>query len=114
MDARRETVLESGEIVTEIELSPEPGIRSSYRKVRTRASWDFALSGVALAIRFQNDVVSHARVVLSGAAPAPWRSKESESAMVGSTFEADVIERGAGSMKNAQHRTSIRSLSLEE
>lgn len=103
VDARRETVLESGEIVTEIVLPPAPGIRSSYRKVRTRASWDFALAGVALAIRFQNDVVSHARVVLSGAAPVPWRSKEIESAIVGTRLDADVIEKAAaGSMKNAQ------------
>ena len=103
VDTRRETVLESGEIVTEIVLPPALGIQSSYRKVRTRASWDFALAGVALAVRFQNDVVSHARAVLSGAAPAPWRSKEIESAIVGTSLDADVIEKAAeGSMKNAQ------------
>jgi xanthine dehydrogenase YagS FAD-binding subunit len=57
---------------------------------------------VALAIRFQNDAVSHARVVLSGAAPVPWRSKEIETAIVGTRLDADIIEKAsASSMKNA-------------
>jgi xanthine dehydrogenase YagS FAD-binding subunit len=39
----RETVLERNEIVTEILLPPaDPGLRSSYRKVRARGAWDFA------------------------------------------------------------------------
>jgi xanthine dehydrogenase YagS FAD-binding subunit len=46
-DPQRETVLENDEIITEIVLPPPAnGLRSSYRKVRTRASWDFALAGV--------------------------------------------------------------------
>ncbi len=37
--------------------APPPGLRSSYRKVRARASWDFALAGVALALVFDGDTV---------------------------------------------------------
>ena len=41
---------EPGEVVTEVLLpAPPQGFSSSYRKVRARGSWDFALAGVALA-----------------------------------------------------------------
>ncbi|MEE4602719.1 MAG: xanthine dehydrogenase family protein subunit M [Desulfobacteraceae bacterium] len=78
-DYMRETVLEPAEIVTEIVLPPPAdGLRSSYRKVRARRTWDFALAGVALAIGFSGDQAADCRVVLSGAAPVPWRSAEAE------------------------------------
>ena len=102
-DVRRETVLEPGEIVTEIVLPPSRGLRSSYRKVRARASWDFALAGIALALRIKDGVVADARTVLSGAAPVPWRSREIEAAITGRKLDADVIAKAAeASMKNAQ------------
>ena len=41
-DPQRETVLGPDEILTEIILpAPAKGLRSSYRKVRTRGAWDF-------------------------------------------------------------------------
>jgi xanthine dehydrogenase YagS FAD-binding subunit len=102
-DVRRETVLEPGEIVTEIVLPPARGLLSSYRKVRARASWDFALAGIALALRLKDGVVADARTVLSGAAPVPWRSREIEAAITGKMLDADVIAKAAeAAMKNAQ------------
>jgi xanthine dehydrogenase YagS FAD-binding subunit len=91
-DPSRETVLESGEIVTEIVLpAPPPGLRSSYRKVRARASWDFALAGVALALQFDGDTVVDANVFLSGAAPVPWRSTAVEAVITGKPLDAAAI-----------------------
>jgi xanthine dehydrogenase YagS FAD-binding subunit len=102
-DVHRETVLAPGEIVTEIVLPPVRNLRSSYRKVRARASWDFALAGIALALRLNDGVVAEARAVLSGAAPIPWRSREIEEAITGKKLTADVIARAAeASMKNAR------------
>ena len=46
-----ETVLEPGEIVTEVLLpAAAPGQKSAYRKVRARGSWDFAMAGLAHAV----------------------------------------------------------------
>jgi xanthine dehydrogenase YagS FAD-binding subunit len=102
VDVRRETVLEPGEIVTEIVLPPAQGLRSSYRKVRARASWDFALAGIALVFRFSGDTVTNARAVLSGAAPVPWRSREIEAAVTGRKLDAAVIAQAVeGALKNA-------------
>jgi len=91
-DPRRETVLEVDEILTEIVLPPpDPGLQSSYRKVRTRNAWDFALAGVALAIVFDGDTVRSARVFLSGAAPIPWRATGVEAAITGKKLDAATI-----------------------
>jgi xanthine dehydrogenase YagS FAD-binding subunit len=95
-DVSRETVLEPEEIVTEIVLPQAPDtLRSSYRKVRTRQSWDFALAGVALAIEQEGGLVTKARVVLSGAAPVPWRGRETEEIITDTGLEADVVRRAA-------------------
>jgi xanthine dehydrogenase YagS FAD-binding subunit len=95
-DPQRETVLGPDEILTEIILpAPVNGMRSSYRKVRTRGAWDFALAGVALAVVFDGDTARSARVFLSGAAPVPWRSKAAEEAIVGTTLDAAAIEKAA-------------------
>jgi xanthine dehydrogenase YagS FAD-binding subunit len=103
-DYTRETVLEPTEIVTEIVLPPPlEGLRSSYRKVRARRTWDFALAGVALAIVFTEDQASDSRVVLSGAAPMPWRSAEAEKVVKGSRLDRGRAATAAeAAIKNAE------------
>ncbi len=89
VDPQKETVLKPDEILTEILLPPPAqGLRSSYRKVRARQSWDFALAGVALALQFKGGRVEKARLVLSGAAPIPWRSRDAEGVLTGKTLDA--------------------------
>ena len=95
-DPQSETILNPDEILTEIVLrAPANGLRSSYRKVRTRGAWDFALAGVALAIVFDGDTVRSARIFLSGAAPVPWQAKAAEAAIVGTKLDAATVEKAA-------------------
>jgi len=95
-DVTRETVLEPAEIVTDVILPPPaPGLQSSYRKVRARRAWDFALAGVALALVSREDRVHSGRVFLSGAAPIPWRSKEIEAAITGKRLDRDLAQKAA-------------------
>jgi xanthine dehydrogenase YagS FAD-binding subunit len=95
-DPKRETVLEVDEILTEIVLPPpDSGLRSSYRKVRERGAWDFAIAGVALAIVFDADIVKSADVFLSGAAPIPWRATGVEAAITGKKLDAATIAKAA-------------------
>ena len=95
-DPRRETVLERDEILTEVRIPPpSSSLSTSYRKVRARRAWDFALAGVALAIDFRDDTARSARVVLSGAAPVPWRSEEAESAISGAAITPETAEKAA-------------------
>ena len=92
----KENVLEPGEVITEILLDPPlPGARSTYRKVRERASFDFALAGAAVVLVIAEGTVKTARVVLSGVAPIPWRSAEAEKAIVGKRLDAGAVEAAA-------------------
>ncbi len=96
VDPHRETVLEPDELITEVVLpAPPVGLRSSYRKVRARAAWDFALVGAALALAFDGDVVRQARVFLSGVAPVPWRAHSVERALTGRRLDERAISDAA-------------------
>ena len=103
-NVEKETVLKPNEILTEILLPPHSKeVRSSYRKVRARQSWDFALAGVALALKFKEGRVEKARVVLGGAAPIPWRSKEAEQTLAGNRLNTETIARTIDAvLKNAE------------
>ncbi|MGE5360237.1 MAG: FAD binding domain-containing protein [Bacteroidales bacterium] len=96
-NVRKENVLERGEIVTDILLPPAPaGMRSSYRKVRSRGSWDFALAALALAFTFDSaGTVKSARVVLGAAAPIPWRVEAVEKLLVGTRLTPELATRAA-------------------
>jgi xanthine dehydrogenase YagS FAD-binding subunit len=103
-DVRRETVLKPNEILTEVLLPHQPkGLLSSYRKVRARQSWDFVLAGVALVLKLKEDRVERASIVLSGAAPIPWRSKEAEQTLMGNPLNTDTITRAVNAaLKKAE------------
>jgi xanthine dehydrogenase YagS FAD-binding subunit len=95
-DVRRETVLEPGEVLTRLLLpKPAPGTRSTYRKVRARAAFDFALVGAAIALQVEGGRIARARVVLSGVAPIPWPAPAVEKALNGRRLDAATIARAA-------------------
>ncbi len=102
-DIERETILGPSEIVTHVLIpTPQAGLRSSYRKVRARGAWDFALAGVALALTFIGNQVTGGRVVLSGVAPVPWRSHEVEQVITGKQIDAATAREAAeAAMRNA-------------
>jgi len=79
-----ETLLEPGELITAVELPPLPmAARSTYRKVRDRASYAFALISVAAAIELEGDTVKDVRLALGGVAHKPWRAWKAEAALKG-------------------------------
>ena len=118
----KENVLEPGEIVTEILLdAPPAGARSTYRKVRERASFDFALAGAAIVLVMAEGKVKTARVVLSGVAPVPWRSTEAEKAIIGKpldatavAFAAEAAVKGAMPMADNGYKVPLVRGILEE
>jgi xanthine dehydrogenase YagS FAD-binding subunit len=78
-----ETVLEPGEMITNIVLPPPPPGRQLYRKVRDRASYEFALVSVAVILATKGETITSARVAFGGVAHKPWRSPEAEAALMG-------------------------------
>jgi xanthine dehydrogenase YagS FAD-binding subunit len=104
-DPTRETVLEPGEVVTELLIPPvRSGQRSSYRKVRARRSWDFALAGMALVLITTRDgVIEDSSVVFSGVAPVPWRSRPVERVLRGERLTEELIrEAGEVAVETAE------------
>ena len=79
-----ETQLAPGELITAIELPALAfGARSTYRKVRYRASYAFALVSVAAALELDGGTVTDVRIALGGVAHKPWRALNAETALRG-------------------------------
>ena len=94
-DSTKENNLKPGEILTSVILpAPAAGMRSSYRKVRERADWDFALAGAAVALHGKG-AVRDPRLVLSGVAPIPWRCADAEKVMDQRILDPAVAARAA-------------------
>ena len=92
-----DTHLAQGELITSVELPPLPSTaRSSYRKVRDRASYAFALVSVAAVLEIGPDgMIRDVRIALGGVAHKPWRATLAEEALRGQRPDADNVRRAA-------------------
>ncbi len=70
--------------------------RSTYRKVRDRASYAFALVSVAGALDVAEDgMVRDVRLALGGVAHKPWRAWKAEAALKGAVADAASFRAAA-------------------
>jgi xanthine dehydrogenase YagS FAD-binding subunit len=100
-----ETVLEPGEMITGVVLPPPPPGRQLYRKVRDRASYEFALVSVAAIVAAERGTITAARVAFGGVAHKPWRSPQAEAALVGRPATMATYRAAAeAAMKSAAGR----------
>ena len=88
-----ETELAPGELIVAVDLPPMPfAARSTYRKVRDRASFAFALVSVAAALDLATDgSVRDVRLALGGVAHKPWRAFAAEAALRGRPATPDAF-----------------------
>ena len=78
----RDTTLAHAELVTAIDLPAASALaRSTYRKVRDRASYAFALVSVAARLEVRNGRIGDAWIALGGVAHKPWRAHRAEQAL---------------------------------
>ena len=83
-EPERDTVLEHGDLITAVDLPAlEWASTSTYRKVRDRASFAFALVSVAAAVDIADGVVRDARIAFGGVAAKPWRAHTAEGELRG-------------------------------
>jgi xanthine dehydrogenase YagS FAD-binding subunit len=95
-EPQRDTVLEPGELITAVELSPLPfAVRSRYRKVRDRASFAFAVVSVAVAVDLDGATVRDCRIAVGGVAHVPWRATRAEEALRGAPASEESFVRAA-------------------
>jgi len=91
-----DTMLEPGELITGIELPPLAfASRSTYRKVRDRSSYAFALVSVAAALDIRGGVIRDIRLALGGVAHKPWRAMEAERLLRGQSPSKEKFRAAA-------------------
>jgi xanthine dehydrogenase YagS FAD-binding subunit len=91
-----ESVVAPGELITAVEIPPLPfARRSTYVKVRDRASYAFALASAAVALDVDGGVVRAARVALGGVATKPWRARDAERVLAGRRADAAAFRDAA-------------------
>ena len=102
-EPHRDTVLEHGDLITAVDLpAPMPGTTrtvSTYRKIRDRASYAFALVSVAAVLDLDTEgptpIIRSARLALGGVAHAPWRARRAEEILTGATATREVLRQAA-------------------
>lgn len=86
----RDTNLEPGELITSIDLpASSANLHSTYRKVRDRASYAFALVSVAAALKVEGSTIREIRLALGGVSHKPWRASVAEHFLLGKSPTAD-------------------------
>ncbi|MFP4642324.1 MAG: FAD-dependent oxidoreductase [Dehalococcoidia bacterium] len=83
------TILETGEVVTEIQVpQPPKGARQTFLKHRVRKAVDFGIVSVASVITEKAGKCDDARIVLGSVAPAPMRATKAEQAVKGKAIDS--------------------------
>jgi xanthine dehydrogenase YagS FAD-binding subunit len=91
-----ETVLQPGEIITEVFVpKPEHGTRSAYQKYGEKESFDWPLADAGIVLVMDGEKCRRAAVVLGVAAPTPIRSREAEAALTGATINETTARAAA-------------------
>lgn len=91
----RETRLEAGDLVTAVRLPPPVGGKQSYRKVRDRASYAFALVSLAAVLELRDRRIVRADLAWGGLAPMPWRDPAVEEMLLGAAPDPALFGRAA-------------------
>jgi xanthine dehydrogenase YagS FAD-binding subunit len=99
-----ETTLEPGDVIVAFEIPSAPwAARSVYLKIRDRASYEFAIASVAVALDLQGETIREARIGLGGMAYRPWRALAAEQHLAGQRFtEARAEEAAAIALAGAR------------
>ncbi|OFJ54772.1 FAD binding domain-containing protein [Mycolicibacterium grossiae] len=91
-----DTTVPRGALITAVEIPPAPdGARSTYRKVRDRASYAFAVTSVAAELVIDDGTIISARIALGGVAHKPWRATRAEQALVGQPATEETFRQAA-------------------
>lgn len=99
-----ETVLQQGELITEVILPSQVGWVSSYSKITTRTRDDWPALGVAVAIQTCDGIITNCRVAVSAATEKLTRLPRAEAALQGQPADLTTFQR-AGEAAGAEAET---------
>lgn len=110
-----ETTLAPGDIITAVCLpAPLRGSVQSYRKVRDRASYAFALVSVAVTVTLEEGRIAQISLAYGGVAPRPWADDAVTEMLLGQTPD-DALFRAAAAKLTEQaipHRDAAFKLPM--
>jgi xanthine dehydrogenase YagS FAD-binding subunit len=89
-----ETVLTPGELILSVEAVTAPAT-TAYRKVRDRASFEFAVVSVAAVLSLDQGLIARARLVAGGVGTVPWRLPACEAALLGQPAHSEAFRTAA-------------------
>lgn len=109
-----ETALRPGELITGVELPPPPAGRSTYRKVRDRWSYAFALVSLGAALALDaSGAATQIRLALGGVAPKPWRARTAEGHLLGARIDEDSVRAAAEAELAAARPTEANAFKVD-
>ena len=91
----RDTVLERDDLVVGVRIPAPQTSLSTYRKVRDRASYAFALVSVAAEMTVADEAITGCRIAFGGVAHRPWRAHRAEAALLGQRPTAEIFAAAA-------------------
>lgn len=94
-DGIKRNALTPGELVIGVMVPPADDYRSGYRKYRQRASIDYPLVSIAVALRLVGERMHGVRVVVGALASAPVIAQETMAVLEGSLPTSDILDRAA-------------------
>jgi carbon-monoxide dehydrogenase medium subunit len=104
-----ETVLEPGELITELRIPAQGRRRTAYLKVTTGAADDWPALGVAVSLEADGQVVRAVRVVVSAATEKAVRLTGAEEVLSGATIDDAVLARaGDAAAEEAETVSDVR------
>ncbi len=96
VNVQKENILNPGEVVREIKIPlAKKGEKSTYKKIKERGGWDFALASAAIKGTISGNVFKDIKIVLGGVAPIPWRFEKAEKLVKGKKATENLLKRAA-------------------
>jgi 4-hydroxybenzoyl-CoA reductase subunit beta len=90
-DGKYYLALRRGELITAVRATSTHGLRSAYDKIRIRRSIEYPVTGVAVALRREGDIIAELRVAFTGTNPRPVLL-EGTGALCGGALDARLLD----------------------
>lgn len=108
-----ETVLAPGEMIEAVTVPEAHAARNShYLKVRDRASFEFALVSVAVALETNGGAIRDIRVAAGGVGVRPWRLPEVEGVLRNATLSDGALREASARAGVGAHPTEQNTFKL--
>jgi xanthine dehydrogenase YagS FAD-binding subunit len=109
-----ETTLQEDELITGVTIPKLPsGTKSLYVKLRDRASYEFALSSIAVVITMKGERIDRIRLAMGGIGTKPWRVEAAEKMLEGSVPSKEKFQAAADEFLKGAKGYSENSFKLE-